>query len=83
VARCTLFVFDRDNWCSVFADVDDATGQLETNDVEAGEYVVFDHDGTVFTIWAEGFQVRLRPTDERDQAQLRERLGRFLDDWHI
>jgi hypothetical protein len=44
VASDALFVFDQDNWCSVFADVDDAAGQLETNDVDAGEYVVFDQD---------------------------------------
>jgi hypothetical protein len=44
---------------------------------------VFDQDGTGFEIWAEGLHVRLRPTDERDLAQLQERLGRYLDDWHI
>jgi hypothetical protein len=33
VARHALFVFDRDNWCHVFADIDDAAGQLEANDV--------------------------------------------------
>jgi hypothetical protein len=58
-------------------------GQLEANDVEADEYVVFDRDGTVFEICAEGLHVRLRPTDERDLAQLQERLGRFLDAWPI
>jgi hypothetical protein len=83
MARRALFVFDRENWCSVFPDVGEATGQLEANDVEAGECVVFDHDGTVFEICAEGFDVRLRPTDERDLAQLRERLARFLDEWQI
>jgi len=83
IARRALFVFDRENWCSVFPDVVEAAGQLEANDVEADEYVVFDQDGTVFEIWAEGLHVRLRPTDERDLAQLRERLGRFLDESHI
>jgi hypothetical protein len=83
MARRALFVFDRDNWCSVFPDVADAVGQLEANDVEAGEYAVFDQDGTVFAIWAEGVHVRLRPTDERNLAQLQERLGRFLDESHI
>jgi hypothetical protein len=67
----------------VFSDVAEATGQLEANDVEADEYVVFDNDGTVFEIWAEGLHVRLRPTDERDLAHLRERLGLFLHKWHI
>jgi hypothetical protein len=52
--RRALFVFDRENWCSVFFDVTAATGQLEVNDVEADEYVVFDQDGTVFEIRAEG-----------------------------
>jgi len=82
-ARRALFVLDRENECSVFPDVAEAAGQLEANDVEADEYVVFDHEGTVFEIWAEGLDVRLRPTDERDLAQLQERLGRFLDEWHI
>jgi hypothetical protein len=81
--RRALFVFDRDNWCSVFPDVAEAAGQLEANDVEAGEYVVFDQAGTAFDIWAEGLHIRLRPTDERDLAALQERLGRFLDEWHI
>jgi hypothetical protein len=83
MARRALFVFDRENWCSVFPDVADAAGQLETNDVEADEYVVFDQDGTVFEIWAEGLDVRLRPTDERDLGQLQERLGLFLYRLHI
>jgi hypothetical protein len=83
MARRALFVFDRENWCYVFPNVAEAAGQLEANDVEADECVVFDQDGTVFAIWAEGLDVRLRPTDERDQAQLQERLGRFLDKWHI
>jgi hypothetical protein len=83
MGRRALFVFDRGNWCSVFPDVAEAGGQLEVNDVEADEYVVFDQDGTVFAIWAEGMHVRLRPTDARDPAQLRERLDRFLDECHI
>jgi hypothetical protein len=83
MARRALFAFDRENWCYVFPDIAAAAGQLEANDVEADEYVVFDHDGTVLEIWAEGLDVRLRPTGERDLAQLRERLGRYLDDRHI
>ena len=72
-----LFVFDHDNWCSVFPGVTEASGSSETNDVEADEYVVFDQDGTVFEIWAEGLDVHLRPTDKCDLAQLQERLARF------
>jgi hypothetical protein len=83
MARRALFVFDRENECSVVPGVAEAAGQLEVNDVEADEYVVFDQDGTVFEIWAEGLHVGLRPTDERDLAQLQERLGLFLDRWHI
>jgi hypothetical protein len=83
MARRALFVFDRDNECSVFPDVAETAGQLEANDVQAGEYVVFDQDGTVLEIWADGLHVRLRPTDERDPAQLQERLGRFLDERHV
>jgi hypothetical protein len=78
-----LFVVDRDNWCYVFPSVAEAGGQLEANDVEAHEYIVFNQDGTVFEIWAEELHVRLRPTDERDPAQLQERLGRFLDESDI
>ena len=63
MARRALFVFDRDNWCYVFPSVVDATGKLEVNDVEAGEYMMFDHDGAVFDIQAEGLQIRLSPTD--------------------
>ena len=73
-----LFVFDRDGWCSVFPGAEDAAGDLEANDVEAGEYVVLDQHGTVFEIWAEGLDVRLRATGERDPAELHRRLGRFL-----
>ena len=83
MARRALFVFDRENWCSVFSDVAEAAGQLEVNDVEADEYVVFDQGGTVFETWAEGLHVRLRPTEARDLAQLKTRLGLFLDKWHI
>jgi hypothetical protein len=83
MAPRALFVFDRGNWCSVFSDIAHAAGDLETNDVEADEYVVFDQDGTVVEIWAEGIHVRLRPTDERDLAALRERLRRFLDECHV
>jgi hypothetical protein len=83
MARRALFVFDRENECSVFSDVAEATGQLEANDVEAGEYVVFDQDGTVLELWAEGLHVHLRPTDERALAQLQERLSLFLHRWPI
>jgi hypothetical protein len=83
MARRALFVFDRENECSVFSDVAEATGQLEANDVEADEYVVFDQAGTVFEIWAEGLHVRLRPTGERDLAQLQGRLSLFLHRRHI
>jgi hypothetical protein len=83
MARRALFVFDRENWCYVFSDVTEVSGQLETNDVEADEYVVFDQVGTVFEIWAEGVDVRLRPTDKRDRAQLHERLARFRDKSHV
>ena len=82
MARRALFVFDRKNRCYVFPDAE-AAGRLEVNDVEADEYVVFDQDGRVFEISAEALDVRLRPTDERDPAQLQERLSPFLDKWNI
>jgi len=83
VARRALFVFDRENWCSVFRDEAEAAGQLEANDAEAGEYVAFDQDGTVVEISADGLDVRLRRTDTRDLPQLRRRLARFLDERDI
>jgi hypothetical protein len=83
MAHHALFVFDQDNWCSVFADADDAAGQLETNDVDAGEYVVFDQDGTVYNLWTEGPHVRVRATDERDVAELRARLRRVVEERRI
>ena len=83
MAYRALFVFDQGNWCSVFADIDDAAGQLEANDVDAAEYVVFDQDGTVYELWAEGLVVRLRATRDRDTAELQQRLHRFLDEQHI
>jgi len=83
VARHAIFAFDQENWCSVFIDVGEASGRLEANDVDAGEYVVFDQDGTVFETWTDGPYVHLRPTDEHDPAQLRARLRRFLDEQHI
>jgi hypothetical protein len=83
MGRGALFVFDRDHWCYVFPDAADAAGDLEVNDVESGEYVVFDQDGTVFEASAEGVEVRLRPTGARDPAQLRERAGRFLVEQRI
>ena len=83
MAGRALFVFDTDNCCSVFSNVAEAAGQLEVADVEVGEYVVFDQDGRVCEIWAEGLDVRLRPTDKRDLPQLQERLRRFLDECHI
>jgi hypothetical protein len=78
-----LFVFDRDNWCSVFPDASAAAAELETNDVEADEYVAFDQDGAVFALWVEGVDVRLRPTGVRDPVELRERLARFLREQRI
>jgi len=83
MARRALFVFDRENWSSVFPDVAEATGQLEANDVEADEYIVFVEDGTVLEISADGLDVRLRPTNERDLTQLQERLGGFTDERHV
>ena len=72
-----LFVFDRDDWCSVFPTVADAENDLEVADVEVGEYVVFDQDGTVFEARVDEMRVRLRATGERDAAQLAARLDRF------
>jgi len=73
-----VFAFDRENWCSVFSSVEDAENGVETNDVDADEYVVFGDDGTVFDARVEGVRVRLSATDVRQLPQLQERLALFL-----
>jgi hypothetical protein len=83
VAPRAIFVFDRENWCSVFRDSEQAAAHLETADVETDEYVALDDSGTVFRVWAEGFTVRIEETPERDEAQLHARLQRFVDKWKI
>jgi hypothetical protein len=50
----------------VFPDVAEASEQLEANDVEARESVVFGQGGTVVEMWVEGLNIRLRPTADRD-----------------
>jgi hypothetical protein len=55
-----LFVFDRDNWCSVFQGPEQAAGDLEAADVEADEYVAFDERGTVFRLWQQASTSTLR-----------------------
>jgi hypothetical protein len=83
VAPRAIFVFGRDNDCSVFRRAEDAAGELEAPDVEDDEYVAFDDGGTVYRLWATGLDVHMEPTPERDEAQLRARLRRFLDDCQI
>ena len=78
-----IFVFDRENWCSVFPDAEQAAADLETADVEVGEYVAFDDSGTVYRLWVMGLDVHMEATPERDEAQLRARLRRFVDEWQI
>ena len=78
MSRRALFVFDRDNWCYVFESVEAAENDLETNDVDADEYVMFDEGGRVFAARVEGVRVRLNATDVCDLAQLHERLARFI-----
>jgi hypothetical protein len=78
-----LFVFDRENRCSVFPGPEQAAVELVVNDVSADEYVAFDEHGTVFRLWAEEQDVRLSATDDRDEEQLRERLAAFVTKWQI
>ena len=78
-----VFVFDRDNWCYVFPSVADAENELEANDVDADEFVVLDQHGTVFETSLEGLDVRLRASDERDPALLRDMLSIFVQKQRI
>jgi hypothetical protein len=82
VARA-LFIFDQDNWCSVFQGPDQAAAELEAADVDANEYVAFDERGTVFRLWTAGLDVHAAATPEHDEDQLRARLRRFLDEWQV
>jgi hypothetical protein len=78
-----LFIFDQDNWCSVFRGPEQAAANLEAADVEANEYVAFDECGRVFRLWAAGLDVHVAATPDRDEGQLRARLRRFLDEWRV
>jgi hypothetical protein len=78
-----LFVFDRENWCSVFQGPEQAAAALETADVETDEYVAFDERGTVFRLSTAGLDIHIAATPERDEEQLRARLRRFVDEWRI
>jgi hypothetical protein len=60
-----------------------AAVELEVNDVDADEYIAFDEHGTVFTLSAEGQDVRLSATDDHDEEQLRQRLAAFVTRWQI
>jgi hypothetical protein len=83
MAARALFVFDRDNWCSVFAGPEHAAVELEVNDADADEYVAFDEYGRVFTLRADGQHVRLSATDDHDHERLRERLTAFVTERQI
>jgi hypothetical protein len=78
-----LFVFDQDNWCSVFPGPEQAAAELEAADVDANEYVAFDEQGTVYRLWTAGLDVHVAATPERDEDQLRARLRRFVDEWRV
>jgi hypothetical protein len=51
--------------------------------VDADEYVAFDENRTAFRLWTSGLYVHVAATAERDEAQLRARLRRFLDEWKV
>ena len=69
-----VFIFDRDDWCSVFASPDEAAANLEINDVESHEYAGFTDDGRVVTPIVEQEDVRVVVTDRRDVDGLQLRL---------
>lgn len=72
-----VFAFDQEGWCSVFRSADEAAADLEVNDVEADEYVLFGDDGSVFAASVDGLDVVIRHTEARDPEGLRERLDRY------
>jgi hypothetical protein len=69
-----VFIFDRDDWCSVFASPEEAAANLEINDVESHEYAGFTDDGRVVTPIVEQEDVRVVVTDRRDVDGLQLRL---------
>ena len=62
----------------MFPGPEQASLELESNDVDANEDVAFDEHGTVFRLSAEGQEVRLAATDQHDEQQLRQRLAAFV-----
>lgn len=72
-----VFAFDRENWCSVFCDGEEAEASIEVIDVEANEYVLFDDEGTVLNVSLDGGKVVIGGGDSRDPQQLHERLERY------
>jgi hypothetical protein len=78
-----IFVFDRENWCSVFGNVDEAEDDLETPDVEAHEHRIYADDGTVFDARSDAGRVLLHATAEQNRDELSDRLELFLDKWGI
>jgi hypothetical protein len=63
---------------SVFASIADAAGGAEVYDIDTLRYI--DADGIVLHATADGYQVRLAPTAERQAEELRARLEAFLGD---
>lgn len=57
-------------------DVTSAEGQVEVYDI--GGLKFFAVDGTILEPTAEGYRVRLRPTDTKEPAELRSRLSVYL-----
>lgn len=70
-----VFVFDGGD-VSVFASISDAAGGTEVYDLDTLRYL--DADGIVLRATADGYQVRLAPTEERHPEELRARLETFL-----
>jgi hypothetical protein len=72
-----VFVFDQDGDVMAFPSVEDAAGEMEAVDVDAGEYAaLYALDGRIVTatIDAERVMVILTVEEQRDEAGLRQRL---------
>jgi hypothetical protein len=70
-----IFVFDGGD-LGIYPDLRSAEGATEVYDI--GSLRFYGADGTILKPTAEGYAVKLEPTDERDEEDLKSRLRTFL-----
>jgi hypothetical protein len=84
VERDAVFVFGEDPLPGVFTSMAEAAGDMETLDVENGEYhALYSVDGCRVRVSTASGSVRLEVTDERDVADLRRRLREWAAVGHL